>query len=147
MKKGYLQDIFVVGGVAFAYFSVILISGAGVIKPVGGWKFVQYIFIAPITEEIIFRGFLQKLIKEKFPARIWSLTSANIFVSVIFASLHFASSANFYSLSVFFPSLIFGLLYDRNGSVIPCIVVHSIFNLNIFIVYQSNILIKIFGGG
>lgn len=145
MKREFFRDIFLVGGAALAYFSLILISGAGVIKPVGAWKFVQYIFIAPITEEIIFRGFLQKFIKERFPAGFGQLTGANIVVSVIFASLHIIAGGNFYSLSVFFPSLIFGVLYDRNNSVIPSIIIHVIFNLNILIFYKLNVLIKLFG--
>lgn len=84
------------------------------------------IFIAPITEEIVFRGILYRYFKSHIhpgPALLLS--------SLLFACMHF-------NLLSFLPLFIFGLLlgrnYERTGSLITPITLHALFNANTYLV-------------
>ncbi len=84
------------------------------------------IFIAPITEEIVFRGLLYRYFKSRIqpgPALLLS--------SLLFACMHF-------NLLSFLPLFIFGLLlgrnYERTGSIKVPIVIHALFNANTYLV-------------
>ena len=87
---------------------------------------VLAIFIAPITEEIIFRGILYRYFKSRIqpgPALLLS--------SLLFACMHF-------NLLSFLPLFIFGILlgrnYERTGSIKVPIVIHALFNANTYLV-------------
>lgn len=83
------------------------------------------LFIAPIGEELLFRGYLQK--------KIGSIAGGNekagiFFASVLFAALH----AGFGSLSelagAFTAAIIFGFYVSRNKRIIPAIIAHALTN-------------------
>ena len=82
--------------------------------------------IAPITEEIVFRGLLYRYFKSRIkpgPALLLS--------SLLFACMHF-------NLLSFLPLFIFGLLlgrnYERTGSIKTPIFVHALFNANTYLI-------------
>ena len=77
-------------------------------------------FIGPLIEELFFRGFVYRALKERIGKAAAVMTSA-----VFFAWLHM-------TLIGFFPILILGILlaylYEKNGTLIPSITVHMIHN-------------------
>ncbi|MCC6480377.1 MAG: CPBP family intramembrane metalloprotease [Sphingomonadaceae bacterium] len=82
--------------------------------------FIAVAGIAPLLEELLFRGFVQNALAEKLP--IWG---AILGASAIFAAVHMDYHA--------FPALmamgvVFGLLYHKTGSLRVNIVAHMINN-------------------
>ena len=79
------------------------------------------VIIAPFTEELFFRG----IILRGMLANIKE-TKAIIISAVLFSIYH-------YNPYLFLPTFVIGLplgyLYARSGSVVPCIVMHAVYNL------------------
>ncbi len=94
--------------------------------------FVQFILIA-LPEEILFRGYLQTRLQQLLPQRwrLWGgdLGPAVILTSVIFALSHLVAIPSGDRLAVFFPSLLFGWLRDRTGSIAGAVVAHALSNV------------------
>lgn len=88
---------------------------------------VMVVFLIPIIEEILFRGFLQTSLRGYF-----SPWGAIFICSLIFALFHFSSSQgmnNFNILgSLFFLSLFLGFLRERQGNCLASIAMHTLFN-------------------
>jgi len=135
MKKVHGSDIFLfaflalLGGVWFVFRGFY---GSFYIPPAG--EILSFLLLAPVAEELFFRGILQDGLIEKVKGSVVSFTYANILTSVIFAAVHIPFWGFAHSALVFFPSLAFGLLYDRTGNLIFPMFLHAIYNLNIFIV-------------
>ncbi len=85
------------------------------------------VIAAPILEELIFRGFMQTWLKQK-----WSFIPALILSSLIFALFHFSPSQGPQNLplivSFFTLSLFLGFLYEREKSLLAPIGLHMTFN-------------------
>jgi len=83
------------------------------------------ILLAPVVEEMLFRGILYPLVKRAgFPRlALWG-------VSALFASIH-ADLAVFVPL--FFFAMMLTLLYEWTNNLLACIVVHSLFNAANFV--------------
>jgi len=77
-------------------------------------------FVAPFTEELFFRGFLFKGLREKFG---W--VSALIFSSVIFALFHGQIAT---LIPTFLLGALFAYLYQRTESVFPGMLMHFLVN-------------------
>ncbi|MGN6816174.1 MAG: lysostaphin resistance A-like protein [Solirubrobacterales bacterium] len=78
--------------------------------------------IAPISEEICFRGLLYGGLREKLPR-----LAAALITGVIFGGLHATTG-----VSVVPPLIVFGfllsLLYEKTGSIVPGILLHMLNN-------------------
>ena len=78
-------------------------------------------FLAPVTEEIFFRGMLYRALRNRL-----SVPRAAVIGGVVFALVHGLS----YPLDTLPPRLVFGiiacLLYERTGSLLPGIALHMI---------------------
>ncbi|MFA5336145.1 MAG: type II CAAX endopeptidase family protein [Candidatus Omnitrophota bacterium] len=76
--------------------------------------------LGPVMEELFFRGFAYPVVKKKIGAR-----NAIILVSLVFSMLHL-------NIVSFFPIFALGMLlaylYEKTGSLIPCIAVHVVHN-------------------
>ncbi|MGA1863210.1 JDVT-CTERM system glutamic-type intramembrane protease [Deferribacter thermophilus] len=103
-------------------------------------EILNYLLFSPIIEELFFRGFLQKELKRKnffsnliINNKYLFISSANIFVSLLFGLSHLLYSNIIHSVLVIIPSLILGMIYDKYENVLMCILLHAFFNLNIFI--------------
>ncbi len=93
--------------------------------------------IAPICEEIYFRGFLYSAFKKS-----WGVTAGLFLSSLFFALAHM----EFYS---FFPIMAIGwilaYIYEKTKSIIPVILLHSSYNLILIITLLSQLeVIKLF---
>ena len=84
--------------------------------------FFLTVVVAPVTEELIFRGCLYRFMKSKLPALAAMAGSA-----ALFAAMH-------QNLFAFVPLFILGMLlalaYERSGSLIAAITLHALFNFN-----------------
>jgi membrane protease YdiL (CAAX protease family) len=82
---------------------------------------MEVIVLAPIFEEIIFRGIVFSTLRAKFGFPVSMIGSA-----MIFAVAHGYGPIAF--LTVFWSGLLWAWLYERTGSVIPGICAHAINN-------------------
>jgi uncharacterized protein len=81
--------------------------------------------IAPIAEEIVFRGYLYPVVK-----RFTEPVIAAIFTGVIFGAIHGQIWAVI-PLSLF--GILLAVLYEKSGSIWACILCHGMFNtINVF---------------
>lgn len=78
------------------------------------------VVMAPVAEELFFRGYVQGVLRARYPAHALFLSSA-LFAFVHFYVIHF--------IPVFLIGLLLGFLYERRGSLVAPIVAHSFSNL------------------
>ena len=91
--------------------------------------FVSTALIAPIIEEMLFRGiFLQTL--NRYLNKFWSA----ITLSILFTLIHFSFIQ---APSLFFASMVYVWLTYKSKSIIPAIFAHLINNCGTFIYYFS----------
>jgi CAAX protease family protein len=94
---------------------------------------VSAVLVAPILEESIFRGIVQSVMVETLgESRRWSVV---IVASIVFMFMHadLVNWENWQALpGLLVLGVVLGWLYERTGSLWPCIVLHTLFNtLNI----------------
>jgi membrane protease YdiL (CAAX protease family) len=82
---------------------------------------VSAIAIAPIVEEVVFRGFMYRALKGHIKK-----DAANVCTAAVFAAVHCSCYA-------FVPLLVFGVLlgriYERSADICEVIFVHALFNM------------------
>lgn len=96
------------------------------------------IFVVPVIEEMLFRGFLQSWL-----TTLVSKSKAIIITSIIFATFHFSFSQKLDNIelliSLFLLSCYLGFLYERQKSLFAPIGLHITFNaVSIFLIFKSN---------
>lgn len=79
------------------------------------------VIIAPIGEEVLFRGFLQQYLEICYK----DITKAVITTSIIFTIIHFNP---FWMLQIYLMGAALGFLTWRTGSIIPSIFIHMLNN-------------------
>ncbi len=79
------------------------------------------VIMAPIVEEIVFRGFFQRQLELGYR----DITKAILFSSGLFMVLHFNP---WWSLQIYMLGIVLGFLAWRCGSIWPSVVVHGINN-------------------
>ncbi len=99
---------------------------------------LSIIFFAPFIEELIFRGFLQSFIRQHLQSK-----QAIIITSVLFALFHYAPEQGLANItivgSLFILSLFIGFIYEKRGSLIAPMMLHSLFNsMSILHLYLLN---------
>jgi membrane protease YdiL (CAAX protease family) len=89
----------------------------------------------PLFEELLFRGIVQGYLLQSMARRkTWfGLSISNLLTSFLFSLGHLASHSISWSLLVFIPSLCFGFVRDRFGSVYPSIALHAFYNTGYFL--------------
>lgn len=93
----------------------------------------------PLCEELLFRGLIQGHLMESMPKRkTWlGLSISNLLTSCLFSLAHLANHSVSWSLLVFLPSLCFGFVRDRFGSVYPSIILHVFYNGGYFLLIHA----------
>lgn len=92
-------------------------------------NFISLIIFAPIIEEFIFR----KIILEYFITKKYNIILSSIIVSTLFTITHLFFNTTFFTLLIFFPSIILCYIYYKSRSYKNVVILHSIFNLNYFL--------------
>ena len=83
--------------------------------------FIAVVIIAPLGEELLFRGFLQHFL-EKY----WKdITKAVLVTSLFFAFIHMNS---YWFIQIYLLGIFLGYLSWKSGSIIPSLILHSINN-------------------
>ena len=82
---------------------------------------ITIVIIAPIGEELLFRGFLQNGLEKAWK----DVTRAILFSSLFFAVIHFNP---FWIIQIYFLGVLLGFLAWKTNSIIPCIIFHIIIN-------------------
>jgi membrane protease YdiL (CAAX protease family) len=97
--------------------------------------FLVAVLWQPIVEELLFRGCLQGWLFTHGWGRhsFVGISVANLLTSVAFAGAHIPTHPLPWALSTLFPSLLFGVLRDRFGSVFPPLALHIIYNAGYFL--------------
>lgn len=83
--------------------------------------------LAPIAEEIFFRGFIQTFLLGVFRSR-WR---AIVITSVAFGLVHL--SQPYAVAALIFLAIVIGYAYETTGSILPPIMIHAVFNLKTLI--------------
>lgn len=87
--------------------------------------------VAPVTEELIFRGGLFRYARTRAPRWVALLAPA-----LLFACLH-ANLASFAPLAAL--GIIFSLAYERTGSIAVPMIAHGLFNLNTIVLILAGV--------
>ncbi|XOB66446.1 JDVT-CTERM system glutamic-type intramembrane protease MrtJ [Deferribacteres bacterium DY0037] len=122
--------VFILGGLV--WFAVRLSYGA--FRLPEAKEILIFLLLAPVAEELFFRGVVQDILRRKVASVMLGISLANIITSLCFTLFHIPFWGYMHSALVFIPSIIFGFLYDRTGKLAYSVILHSIYNLNIFIV-------------
>ncbi len=77
--------------------------------------------LGPVMEELFFRGFAYKALRTRFGVNIAMTTTA-----LFFALLHMSVVA---FVPIFFLGLFLNYLYEKTGSLVPCMAAHMTHNL------------------
>lgn len=90
--------------------------------PVMAVSLIEYVLLAPMFEELAFRGLLFGVLRRRFQWMPAAIISAGIF-----ALAHGYGLIGF--LSVFWSGLIWAWIYERTGSLLPGMIAHAANNL------------------
>lgn len=90
-----------------------------------GWGYLAIGIFAPIGEEVVFRGAIQREAIGYFRSRGMSVWVGLVFTAVLFAAIHGNPAQMPHAFIV---GLLMGWLCHRSGSVIPGIIVHWVNN-------------------
>ncbi|MDH5572122.1 MAG: CPBP family intramembrane metalloprotease [Gammaproteobacteria bacterium] len=101
------------------------------------YKALMILFLVALPEEWFFRAYfmiqLESLLRNKISQTSHACWLSNIATSFLFSLTHIPIQGLF-GLSVFFPSLFFGWLYQKRKNLILVVLLHALSNL-IFIIY------------
>lgn len=86
---------------------------------------IEIIVIAPVLEEIVFRGFLYPAFRRRF-----NWPAAASLTGLLFAAIHGYSLPGF--VSVAWGGFVFAVSYEKTKSLLPAMLAHSIFNGLVF---------------
>jgi len=90
--------------------------------------------VMALAEEIIFRYLIQESLNKLFRHRMYLniLSPANILTSFMFALVHLLNQPVAWALATFFPSIIFGITWDRHKNILACFCLHFFYNVCFF---------------
>lgn len=104
---------------ALAFAASRLLPGAQM-GTLTGWELLRVCIAAPIAEELVFRGAVQGFLRP-----LGGQTAA-VTAAALFAVQHGGVAGMLYAFCM---GLVLGWLRERSGSVLPCILLHSVNNL------------------
>ncbi len=87
-----------------------------------GLNLMVAVVVAPLIEEILFRGLFFVALRRKFG---WFLSA--VFSSAVFASVHGYGLLGW--ADTFWSGMVWAWLYERTRSLLPCYLTHSTYNL------------------
>ncbi|MDH4290551.1 MAG: JDVT-CTERM system glutamic-type intramembrane protease [Aquincola sp.] len=128
----WLSDTHVLAALAAAapVWALLVMTVGDRMHVTTGWAgWITLVLAQPLIEEIVFRGVLQgQLLQMGLSRRHGPFTNANLVTTVCFVGAHLFTQPPAWALAVSVPSLVFGHLRERFGSVWPAVFVHAIYN-------------------
>lgn len=98
-------------------------------RPAGLLAWLAFVAWQPLLEELVFRGLLQgQLLRLSAARRVGPVSVANLLTTAAFAAMHLLAQPAAWALAVVAPSLVFGHLRERFGSVWPAVAMHAVYN-------------------
>jgi membrane protease YdiL (CAAX protease family) len=108
------------------------VAGLSMPRPGLAWTaLLGSILVAPVLEELVFRGGVQEALDRTSWGRrrpVTGLSVGNLATSLIFAAAHLLVVVPWLAAGVFFPSLVFGRLKQLYPSLLPAMLVHAWYN-------------------
>jgi len=98
-----------------------LMESAGLDDNIGIGMFIYSVLLAPVSEELIFRGVTLRQAKKSLP--FWA---ANLFQAVLFGAFHMNMMQGIYAFCI---GLLLGYICEKSGSIYNSILLHLFFNL------------------
>lgn len=96
---------------------------------------ISAVIMAPLLEELVFRGVLQTTLMHLMKGRRWP---AMLITAAVFSAIHAWVVPAQGLLPLFVLGLVFGYLYERTGSLLTPILAHAVFNaMNIAVAMVS----------
>jgi membrane protease YdiL (CAAX protease family) len=113
---------------------------AGLHAPELSWKLLEFcavqLVVVALPEELFFRGFLLRLLEQRFPPKRRVLGGgvglALVLSALAFALIHLPKDGDPRALATFFPGLLFGWMRSATGSILASTLTHA----------GSNILVR-----
>ncbi|MDD4351566.1 MAG: type II CAAX endopeptidase family protein [Candidatus Gracilibacteria bacterium] len=84
------------------------------------------LIVAPLSEEVLFRGYLLENFRKK-----WGIKTALVLSALLFALFHFQIASFFF---LFLLGLLIGWVYLKSNSIWPCLVLHVLNNAAAFLI-------------
>lgn len=96
--------------------------------PASFW--LNQVFLIPLIEELIFRGWLQgRLLRsQKMRRHCCQISFANLATALLFSVAHLITHPPLWALAVVIPALVFGYFRERYNSLYPAIFLHVYYN-------------------
>ncbi|SEO24464.1 hypothetical protein SAMN04487948_101301 [Halogranum amylolyticum] len=92
----------------------------------------SFLIIGP-GEEILFRGIVQRRLREAFSPAPAIVISATLFAVIHYVALSGPSAARFTTIAIlFFPSLVFGAAYEYTNNIVVPSLIHGAYNATLF---------------
>ena len=85
-------------------------------------SFLMIVILAPLAEELLFRGWIFGSLRARFSA-----AAAILVATFLFAIVHW-DPTGFYPVAVLAPGFVLSVLRERTGSVKPAVLGHAIYN-------------------
>ena len=111
-------------------FPATYLDQLGNIMSAGGWMMFTSIVVAPVMEEILFRGILQDALMRKYGVFI-----GIVIASAVFGIVHLIPQQ---VVNAFMIGLVLGYIYYRTGSLWPVILIHCINNAISYFTWMLN---------
>lgn len=95
---------------------------------------ISVLILWPWAEELVFRGLIQTTLLRSFPITS-RLSHANVISSLLFTLTHWLLTPTWLAALVFFPSLLFGALRERHGTITSPTLMHIFYNMGWFFLF------------
>lgn len=120
-------------GVFFTDVSLLKLDSSDAV-----WVFLQVCLLYPAMEEVVFRGGLQGVILQPRLGRSFhGVSLANLVTSLVFAGFHLFNHEPLWAALIFFPSLVFGYVFERNKSLSAPIILHAVYNTGFYVLFST----------
>ncbi len=143
LKKSFLWFIIASITIFPTFFLVgsIYLSVDKIVIPKNMFEYtLQQIFIIGFSEEFFYRGYIQPLVKKSVQKEIIKTIGLDygvVITSLLFSIGHFLTYFTFFSILTFFPSLIFGILKNKTGTIYSSMFFHGLSNISLYILINS----------
>lgn len=116
--------------VAVPAWALLWACAAGAMAaPTSAWAWVSLVLLQPALEEAAFRGVLQGELLAAWGRRgPGPVSCANLAATLVFVAAHLWVQPAGWALATAGPSLVFGHLRERSGSVLPPALLHAFYN-------------------